>query len=117
MYHRSTREVRRSRLSRVMMYLAVAFVSDLMLTMIAAPAFAFHHAFLPGGACGQSENAGGNNVTATNAIKTHNPHRNRRCRCRRQARRPRTTPSASQILRKRRGAQHVRSRAYFQSTD
>ena len=53
--------------------LAVAFASALMMTVMAAPAFAFHHAFLPGGACGQSENAGGNNPTATSAIVTHNP--------------------------------------------
>ena len=40
-------------------FLAVAFASALMLTVMAAPAFAFHHTFLPGGACGQNENAGG----------------------------------------------------------
>jgi hypothetical protein len=53
--------------------LAVALASVLMMTVMAAPAFAFHHGFLPGGACGQSENAGGNNPTATSAIRTHNP--------------------------------------------
>lgn len=45
----------------------------LMLAILAAPALAFHHVFLPGGACGQSENAGGNNPTATSAIKAYNP--------------------------------------------
>ena len=58
---------------RLKMLLAVAFASALMLGVMAAPAFAFHHAFLPGGACGQSESAGGNNATATGAIVTHNP--------------------------------------------
>jgi len=57
--------------------LAVAFASALMLGVTAAPAFAFHHAFLPGGACGHSENAGGNNPTATGAIVTHNPAQGR----------------------------------------
>jgi len=52
--------------------LAVAFAWALMMSVMATPAFAFHHAFLPGGACGQSENAGGNNPMATGAIRTHN---------------------------------------------
>ena len=55
------------------MFLAAALASALMLTIMAAPALAFHHAFLAGGACGQSENAEGNNPTATSAIVTHNP--------------------------------------------
>jgi hypothetical protein len=55
------------------MLLAATLASALMLTIMAAPALAFHHAFLPGGACGKSENAGGNNPIATSAIKTHNP--------------------------------------------
>jgi len=55
------------------MFLAATLALALMLTVMAGPAFAFHHAFLPGGACGQSENAGGNNPTASSAIKTHNP--------------------------------------------
>ncbi len=58
---------------RLKVLLAVAFASALMLGVMAGPAFAFHHAFLPGGACGQSENAGGNNPVATGAIVTHNP--------------------------------------------
>ena len=58
---------------KVKTLLAVAFASALMMSVMAAPAFAFHHAFLPGGACGQSENAGGNNPVATGAIVTHNP--------------------------------------------
>jgi hypothetical protein len=60
-------------LIRLNTILAVALVSALMLTVMAAPAFAFHHAFLPGGACGQSENAGGNNPTATGMLIAHNP--------------------------------------------
>ena len=46
-------------LSRVKRALAVAFVSASMLVMMAAPAFAFHHVFIPGGPCGQSANSGG----------------------------------------------------------
>ena len=57
---------------RLKTFFAVAFASAVMLIVMAAPAFAFHHVFLPGGACGQSENAGGNNPTATGAIRTHN---------------------------------------------
>jgi hypothetical protein len=60
------------------MFLAAILASSLMLTIIAGPAFVFRHAFLPGGTCGQSENAGGNNPTATSAIKTHNPAQDQR---------------------------------------
>ncbi len=31
----------------------------LMMVMTASPAFAFHHVFIPGGPCGQSDNSGG----------------------------------------------------------
>jgi hypothetical protein len=44
-----------------------------MMTVMAAPAFAFHHAFLPGGTRSRSENAAGNDPTATGAIVTNNP--------------------------------------------
>ncbi len=55
------------------MLLAATLPSALMLAIMAAPGLAYHHAFFPGGACGQSENAGGNDPTATSAIKTHKP--------------------------------------------
>jgi hypothetical protein len=40
--------------------LAAALVSALMLTMTAAPAFAFIHEFIPAGQCAASEQAGDN---------------------------------------------------------
>ena len=40
--------------------LAAALVSVFMLTMAAAPAFAFIHAFIPAGQCAASEQAGDN---------------------------------------------------------
>ncbi len=58
-------------MSRVMKALAVAFISALMLVVMAAPAFAFHHVFIPAGACGDEnsgDNAGGNNATAKEAL-------------------------------------------------
>jgi hypothetical protein len=41
-----------------------------LLAALALPtsAPAFHHVFLPGGACGESENAGGGNLTARAAL-------------------------------------------------
>jgi hypothetical protein len=60
-------------LSRVKRVLAAVLVSVLILAMMAAPAFAFHHLFLPGGLCGQGDNAGGDNPTATAVIKANNP--------------------------------------------
>ena len=53
--------------------MAAILVSALMLVVMAAPALAFHHRFVPADACGESPNAGGNNPTATAAIKAHNP--------------------------------------------
>ena len=45
-----------------------------MLAALALPvnASAFHHVFLPGGACGESENSGGFNPTAVAALIEHN---------------------------------------------
>ena len=40
--------------------LAAALVSALMLTMTAAPAFAFIHEFIPAGKCAASDKAGDN---------------------------------------------------------
>ena len=40
--------------------LAAALVSALMLTMTAAPAFAFIHEFIPAGQCAASDQAGDN---------------------------------------------------------
>ena len=54
---------------RVLLALVMA---GLLIAGTASPALAFHHSFLPGGPCGQSENAGGNNPTAISAIKEHN---------------------------------------------
>jgi hypothetical protein len=39
--------------------LAAVLVSTLMLAVVAAPAFAFHHGFLPGVPCGEPEFSGG----------------------------------------------------------
>jgi hypothetical protein len=44
-------------------------VSALMLVMMAAPAFAFHHVFIPAAACEESPNAGG----VAPAVGEHNP--------------------------------------------
>ncbi len=51
--------------------MAVAFVSALMLVMMATPAFAFHHVFIPAAACGESPNAGG--VAEVSGVDEHNP--------------------------------------------
>lgn len=59
-------------LSRMKRVLAAIFVSGLMLAVVASPAFAFHHGFVPANECGQSNHAGGNNPTATAAITEHN---------------------------------------------
>ena len=40
--------------------LAAALVSAMMLTMTAAPAFAFIHTFIPAGECASSDQAGDN---------------------------------------------------------
>jgi hypothetical protein len=39
----------------------VALLAMVVMTVmvVAAPAFAFHHVFIPGGPCGQSANSGG----------------------------------------------------------
>src|SRR5215204_2829333 len=108
-YYRSTKRGKGFTLSRVKMFLAATLGSVLMLAIMAAPALAFHHAFLPGGACGQSENAGSNNPTATSAIKTHSPAQDRRYR--RPARQQRNTPSSSRTLHKRWSVRRLRRRA------
>ncbi len=56
-------------MSRVKRILAAGLVSALMLVMMAAPAFAFHHVFIPAADCGESANAGG----ITPAVGVHNP--------------------------------------------
>jgi len=56
-------------LSRVKRFLAVALVSALMLAVMAVPAFAFHHGFLPGAPCGVPEFSGGD----APAVDEHNP--------------------------------------------
>ena len=58
-------------MSKVKMVLAVAFVSALMMVVMAAPAFAFIHTTIPAGQCAASEQAG-DNETAEDAIVTHN---------------------------------------------
>jgi len=42
------------------MVLAAAFVAALMMVVMAAPAFAFIHEFIPAGQCATSEQAGDN---------------------------------------------------------
>ena len=54
--------------------LAAALLSAMMLTMTAAPAFAFIHDFIPAGQCANSEQAG-DNETAESAIVNKNPER------------------------------------------
>ena len=64
-------------MSRIKRGLAALFVSALMLVTMAAPAFAFHHVFIPGGACGDENsggNAGGNNATAKAALLASGQH-------------------------------------------
>ncbi len=56
-------------MSRVKRVLAAVFVSALMLIMMATPAFAFHHVFIPAAACGENPNAGG----VAPAVGEHNP--------------------------------------------
>ena len=46
--------------------LAAALVSALMLTMTAAPAFAFIHDFIPAGQCAASDQAGDNETAEAN---------------------------------------------------
>ena len=46
--------------------LAAALVSALMLTMTAAPAFAFIHEFIPAGQCATSDQAGDNETAEAN---------------------------------------------------
>jgi hypothetical protein len=46
--------------------LAAALVSALMLTMTAAPAFAFIHEFIPAGQCAASDQAGDNETAEEN---------------------------------------------------
>jgi hypothetical protein len=45
---------------RLAVMLAAALVAALMLTMTAAPAFAFIHEFIPAGQCAASDQAGDN---------------------------------------------------------
>jgi hypothetical protein len=47
-------------LSRAKMVLAAAFVAALMMVVMAAPAFAFIHDFIPAGQCATSKQAGDN---------------------------------------------------------
>ncbi len=53
--------------------MAAALTSVLMLAVMATPALAFHHGFVPADECAPEE-AGtpSNNPTARNAIETHN---------------------------------------------
>ena len=44
-------------------------VSAFMLAVMAAPAFALHHVFIPAAACGENPNAGG----VAPAVGEHNP--------------------------------------------
>jgi len=55
--------------------LAVAFVSALMLTLMAAPALAFHHGGLPSTVCADEAAFGpsNNNGEAKEALVAHNP--------------------------------------------
>ena len=46
--------------SRAKMLLAATFVAALMMVVMAAPAFAFIHEFIPAGECATSEQAGDN---------------------------------------------------------
>ena len=46
--------------SRAKMLLAATFVAALMMGVMAAPAFAFIHEFIPAGQCAASEQAGDN---------------------------------------------------------
>ncbi|MDQ3862484.1 MAG: hypothetical protein M3317_03095 [Actinomycetota bacterium] len=56
-------------MSKVKRLLAAASVSALMLAVMAAPAFAFHHGFVPGAPCGIPEFSGGD----ASAVDEHNP--------------------------------------------
>ena len=47
-------------MGRVKMVLAAAFVAALMMVVMAAPAFAFIHDFIPAGDCATSAQAGDN---------------------------------------------------------
>jgi hypothetical protein len=53
-------------LSRAKMVLAVAFVAALLMVVMAAPAFAFIHDFIPAGDCATSEQAGDNETAEEN---------------------------------------------------
>ena len=51
------------------MRLRIAMLAVAAAALLApGPASAFHHVFIPGGACGESENSGGNNPTAHDAL-------------------------------------------------
>ena len=50
--------------------LAAALLSAMMLTMTAAPAFAFIHAFIPAGQCAASDQAGDNDTAEAHLIDT-----------------------------------------------
>jgi hypothetical protein len=69
MYRRRGSDRRRFTLRRVSRFLAAALISALMLAVMATPAFAFHHGFVPGAPCGVPEFSGGD----APAVDEHNP--------------------------------------------
>jgi hypothetical protein len=56
--------------SRAKMFFVATFVAALMMVVMAAPAFAFIHEFIPAGQCAASEQAGDNETAEDHLIDT-----------------------------------------------